>query len=106
MLQIKTINDKIIWENFLSQNFSDNYPFFQSWNWEEVLQSVGTRIERLGLYDNEILAGVLLIADIQAKRGHYLYLRHGPVLLDFEKYFDMFLEEVKNIAQKKKASFI
>src|SRR5436190_166430 len=106
MLQIKIINDKDIWETFLTQTFKDSYPFFQSWNWGEVLQSVGISIERLGLYDSEILAGVLLVVEVKAKRGHYLYLRHGPVLANFEKYFDSFLEHVKIIAKEKDASFI
>ena len=95
-----------MWETFLTQTYKESYPFFQSWNWGEVLQSVGTSIERLGLYDADILVGVLLVVDVKAKRGHYLYLRHGPVLINFEKYGDSFLNHVKIIAKEKGASFI
>lgn len=106
MLKVKEINDKKVWESFLSQNFEKNFPFFQSWNWGDIQNRMGYETLRLGLFDEEKLIGVCLVYNIKAKRGHYLHLRHGPALLNFEKDFDYLISHVKQIAKEKGASFI
>ena len=105
MLHIKEITNKQVWENFL--NKQPTYPFFQSWNWGEVQKKLTTHILRIGLFDEKKLIAVIQIIEIKAKRGHYLYLRHGPVMKDFsKKYFDKIMLFIKKIAQEKNASFI
>lgn len=106
MLKIQEIKDKKTWEDFLSKAVF--YPLFQSWNWGEVQKKLGKDILRVGLFDSRIgLIGVCLIIDVKAKRGHYLYLRHGPVLLEFtSSYFDQVLDYVKEIAKGRGALFI
>jgi lipid II:glycine glycyltransferase (peptidoglycan interpeptide bridge formation enzyme) len=107
MLEINEITDKTIWEKFLlSIEDKKSYPFFQSWNWGEVQKKMGFPILRIGIFKEGVLVGVVLIVDVKAKRGHYLHLRHGPVLTDFEKYFTQTLLFVKKLAKSKKASFI
>ena len=107
MLQVKTVVEKSEWDAVLLKAPFPSYPFFQSWNWGEVQQKLGNVIYRLGFYDGEKLIGVLLVVEIKAKRGHYLYLRHGPVFLHFsENNFEFALQEVKAIAKKTGASFI
>lgn len=108
MLKIQKIEDKKTWEDFLFLSKIDFYPLFQSWNWGEVQKKLGKEILRIGLSDPKAgLIGVSLIIDIKAKRGHYLHLRHGPVLLRFtNSYFDKILNYVKEIAKKRGASFI
>lgn len=106
MIEIKEITDKRIWQEFLEKNFQENFPFFQSWNWGDVQSSLGFSIMRLGIFENDELLGGVQITDVHAKRGHYLHLRHGPVLIDFEKCFDSVIAHVKNIAKERNASFL
>lgn len=107
MVSIKDITDKKIWESFLINEYKGNYPFFQSWNWGEVENSLGHPVYRVGLYHHDKLVGVCQIVDVHAKRGHYLYLRHGPVIPKFTAAIaDALLTYAKNLALQKGASFI
>ncbi len=106
MLTIKEIRDKDSWENFLTKLEIEDYPFFQAWNFGEVQKKLGFEISRLGLYDKKKLIGICQIIDVKAKRGHYLHLRHGPVLIDFNKYIQDFLSYIKAFAQNKNIDFI
>lgn len=107
MLKIKEIKTKTIWEKFLNKKQINPYPFFQSWNWGEVQKRLGFNILRLGIFDKFKLIGVCLIIDIEAKRGHYLHLRHGPVFLEYEnKYSKIIFTYIKKIAKDKNISFI
>src|SRR5438034_3810703 len=107
MLGIKEITDKKIWEDFLMANHQGSYPFFQTWNWGEVLHKLAVPFLRIGLFDGGQLVAILMIVDVHAKRGHYLFLRQGPVFAKFEeKYFSFLLDYIKNLAAEKNASFI
>lgn len=104
MPNIIEIDDKNTWESFLQTQ--GKAPFFQSWNWGEVQKALGNTIYRLGLYKNKKLIGICSVTEIKARRGHYLHLRHGPVLLDFQKDLDLFLRSIKPIAEKIGVEFI
>lgn len=105
MLQIKSIEDKKVWEDFLEK--TDFYPFFQSWNYGEVQKKLGLNVERFGLFYQQKLEAVFSIAEIKAKRGHFLHLRHGPVLLTLnQKYFEEILIFLKKYAFEKNCSFV
>jgi len=106
MVTIKEITDKKTWEEFILHTYSGSYPFFQSWSWGKVQKKMGFSIFRLGLLENNQLVGITQITEITAKRGHYLHLRHGPVLIDFKKYFDPLLTHIIDLTKKQKASFI
>src|SRR6185437_2202332 len=106
MLEVKEITDKKIWEGFIEKHYHGSYPFFQSWNWGEVLESLQISISRLGFFEKQTLVGIVMVVDVNAKRGHYLYLRHGPIFVDPQKYFDESLSLIKQLAQEKKVSFI
>ncbi|RJQ37963.1 peptidoglycan bridge formation glycyltransferase FemA/FemB family protein [Candidatus Microgenomates bacterium] len=107
MLDVREIKDVKIWEDFLTKKEIEYYPFFQSWSWGEVQQKLGRNIIRLGLFDGEKLVGVVLVIEVTARRGHYLHLRHGPVLLEFnQKYFNEFFKQIKKRALEMKVSFI
>ncbi len=106
MIQIKEIISKTSWNAFLELIPAENYPFFQTWNWGEIQKNNGFPIIRLGIYDENKLVGICLVVDINAKRGHYFHLRHGPVLLDFEKYFDPLIGYITKQAQAKNAAFL
>jgi len=107
MLRVKEITDKKIWTTFLAKAQYTSYPFFQSYNWGEVEKSLSFPIVRFGIYDEKKLVGVCLVIEVKAKRGHYVYLRHGPVFLQFSnEQFSFFLHFVKNFAKERSASFI
>lgn len=104
MVSVRIVESKTVWEQFLlSQEWQ---PFFQSWNWGEVQKRIGNSIFRYGLYDRSKLVGICLAVLVQAKRGRYLHLRHGPLLTDFAEQFDSFLMFVKQKAKERRVDFI
>ncbi|MDO8639890.1 MAG: peptidoglycan bridge formation glycyltransferase FemA/FemB family protein [bacterium] len=106
MIKIKEVSDKRAWSLFLNQ--IEPFPYFQSWNWSEVLERLGDKVLRFGVYDpKNNLIGVFLVNKVKAKRGNYLHVRHGPVFLKFNlSHFDNVLNYIKNIAVIENASFI
>ena len=106
MIKIKEVSDKRAWSLFLNQ--IEPFPYFQSWNWSEILEKLGDKVLRLGIYDSKSnLIGVCLVNKVKAKRGNYLHVRHGPVFLKFNlSHFDKVLDYIKNIAVDENASFI
>ncbi len=78
-LEIRKIEDKKIWEDFLFQ--CEEKTFLQSWNWGEFQKKMGNKIWRLGVFKNGELIGVTLVIKIEAKRGRFLFVPHGPCLL-------------------------
>src|SRR5258708_5816460 len=61
---------------------------------------------RLGMFESEKLVGICQIFEINAKRGHFFHLRHGPIFTDYESYFDYFFSYIKQLAKEKQVSFI
>lgn len=107
MFQVEEITKKGEWESFLAKKEIAFFPFFQSWNWGEVQRKLGYNIVRRGIWKGRELVAVYQIIDVLAKRGHLLHLRHGPVLTPFNKtVFNFILQDVKNLAKKRNASFI
>lgn len=102
---VKIINNKNVWEKF---NLSfPNPSYFQSWYWGEVQKATGIETQRLGFFAGKKLFGIAQVFDIKARRGHFLYVRQGPVLSDWNKKKTSFvLDELKNHALEKNASFI
>ncbi len=104
---IREITDKKIWEAFLTKPEFSYYPYFQSWNWGEVQKKLGVRLWRLGIDIGDSLSGVFQITDVSARRGHYLHVRHGPLLLPFsEELFDQFLFYIVGLAKEHSCFFI
>lgn len=107
MLSIKEIVNRVVWEKFLTNKNISYYPFFQSWNWGLVQKGIGHRLFRIGIFENKKLVGVAQLIDIQARRGHYLHLRHGPAIVPFDKkVFKKLIDHVINLAREKKCAFI
>lgn len=106
-MDIFEIKDKKQWDTFILNKEIVFFPFFQSWQWGEVQKRIGYRIWRIGTFEDKKLVAVCQIVDISAKRGHYLHLRHGPVLLPFNKeVFRVITAYVRNLAKQKSASFV
>ncbi len=113
-MEIKEIQKKDIWENFLSG--CQEKTFLSSWNWGEFQIKVGNKIWRLGIYDkeqitnnSEQLIAVVLVSKITARRGTFLLIQHGPNIKNSNsknEILKMLLEKLKQIAREEKADFI
>ncbi|SRR6056297_894799 len=102
---VKKVEEKKQWETLLSN--CKEKTFLDSWNWGNFEKSMGKKMWRLGLFENDKLKAVGLIIKIKAKRGNFLFLPHGPTGI-FKNYkakeegFELFLDKIKEIAQKEK----
>lgn len=110
-MEIKEITDKNEWEGFMEK--CQEKTFLDSWNWGEFQKKQEEKIWRLGIYDSELIAAVLVVK-IKAKRGTFLFVPHGPsVALAKEggpkvksEVLEILTEKLKEIAKQEKASFI
>lgn len=108
-LEVKEINNKDAWENFLKE--CQEKTFLQSWNWGEFQKARGEKIMRLGVFSQDRILGVVLVVKISAKRGTFLFLPHGPVIKyqtknSEKEILEALLGELKKIAKKERAAFI
>ncbi|OGG26764.1 hypothetical protein A2960_01160 [Candidatus Gottesmanbacteria bacterium RIFCSPLOWO2_01_FULL_39_12b] len=111
MLQIKDIDNKKIWEKFITKNSPQSV--FQSWNWGETIKKCQMSnvkcqmLWRLGVYDKDNLIGIAQVIKVKAKKGTFLHLRHGPVLSLWKKeYFESLFTHLKSLGKKENAFFI
>jgi len=79
-MNVEEIKDKKEWENFLS--LITEKTFLQSWNWGEFQTKQGHKVWRLGLKNGTKLLATALVSKIKAKRGTYLLIQHGPMILE------------------------
>ena len=120
------IKDKKIWEDFLQE--CEEKTFLQSWNWGEFCKilgnsaqggsAVGGKIWRVGIYNNEQettnseqLIATAFFYKIQAKRGTFIFLPHGPNLKrqatnNKQQVLEILFGELKKIAKEEKCDFI
>jgi len=104
-MEIKEINNKEVWENFLLR--CEEKTFLNSWNWGEFQKLEGNKIWRLGVYENGELIGIALVVRIKAKRGTFLFVPHGPNIINPpSQILNSLLIKLKEIAKEEKASFI
>ncbi|MCD6115026.1 peptidoglycan bridge formation glycyltransferase FemA/FemB family protein [bacterium] len=122
-MKIREITNKDLWEGFLE----DCYPktFLQSWNWGEFSKSMGQKIWRLGVFEKEELLATCLAVKVNAKRGTFLMVEHGPniklkiknskckITIQNSKFqnhklqiLEAILKELKRIGKKEGVSFI
>jgi len=105
-MKVKEIKEKQKWEDFLEK--CKEKTFLDSWNWGEFQEKLGHQVWKLGAYDQEKLVGVALIIEVDARRGTFLSVPHGPVIKHFDKKYILksFLEKLKEIGKKEGASFL
>jgi len=108
-MTIKEIIDKNEWEQFLEK--CSQKSFLDSWNWGEFQTARGFKIWRLAINDDSGLQGVALAVKIKARRGTYLLIQHGPVILSSDigiksRVLKLFIEELARIGKAEGASFI
>jgi len=103
----KEIQDKRVWEKFLSGLYDKT--FLQSWNWGDFNKSIGNRVWRFGIYEEDELIGTALVSKVVARRGTFLLIQHGPNVKDENKKLEVLkalLSELKKLAKSQRASFI
>jgi len=107
MLKVTEITNKKIWDKFLEEDYKGFYPFFESWEWGEVQKKIGFEVIRIGLLDKEKLIGSVQIVKVNAKRGNYFHLRHGPILINHSVgNYTAILKYLKNLANSSNVNFI
>lgn len=109
-MNLREIQNKEEWEKFLVQ--CAEKTFFDSWNWGEFNSEMGNKIWRLGIYNNEKVIVEALVLKISAKRGTFLFIPHGPAVLDGlsvkdkKEILELILSYLRDIAKQERASFI
>ncbi len=104
---ISQISEKSIWDTFFTANGSPS--FLHSWEWGELQQKLGHEILRIGLYDDKKLVLIALIIIMRTKRGHFLFIPHGPIVeqgRELKDYLPYLKEYLITLAKKEKFSFI
>jgi len=115
-MDIREITNKDEWEEFL-ENCTEK-TFLHSWNWGEFSAKGGSasggnsgKIWRFGAY-NEKLLGVVLVLKISARRGTFLFIPHGPVVIDGlepkdkEEILQLVLTNLQEIIKEEKIDFV
>ncbi len=115
-MELREIINKDEWEGFLLQ--CAEKTFLQSWNWGEFSAKDGSasggngKIWRFGAYNGERLISVALVIKVSARRGTFLFIPHGPVVLnglsakDKKEILELLLARLAEVAKEEKASFI
>lgn len=107
MENIKHITEKTTWDAFFNQNGSPS--FLHSWEWGELQQKLGHEVLRIGLYELEALVMIALIVKMRSRRGHFLFIPHGPVIeqgRDHKEILIVLKKYLTSLAKKEKFSFI
>lgn len=79
MLKIETIENRELWDKFLTMQ--DHSNILQSWAWGEFQKKLGRKIWRVGIFRNEDLVGVALAQYIPTRLRSHIYISNGPVIV-------------------------
>lgn len=79
-MQVKEVQTREEWDAFVTRLAPNT--FLQSWQWKQVQESDGETVSMLGIYNADTLVGVALCILVNAKRGNYYLIPHGPILED------------------------
>jgi lipid II:glycine glycyltransferase (peptidoglycan interpeptide bridge formation enzyme) len=107
MIQTKIIDNADIWEHAVNE--LKPHSFLQSWSWGEFNKINGHTVYRFGFYDDVELIGVAQIVYINAKRGSFYLVPHGPLIRKMDDYTDCIsslLDALKELDEYKNCSFV
>lgn len=105
MQEIRLIEDKTIWENFISE--LQPHTFLHSWEWGEFNLRQNSKVWRLGIYTDQTLVGVALVTKIEARRGSFLFCPHGPLFRDSnQEFLKPLISYLKSMAIQEGVSFV
>ncbi len=77
MQKIYTINDRAVWDAFFAR--VRPHTFLHTWEWGEFQESLGNRVSRVGLFENDCLVAIALLILIHGKKGTFALCPHGPL---------------------------
>lgn len=82
-------------------------PFLQSSAWSAFQRKLGNKAYSFDIFDGKEYLGVATAYKIKARFNSFLYVPWGPMLKNWEKTaVEIFLEKLKDIAQKENLDFI
>ncbi len=79
--KIIEILDKQTWDTYLSE--FEYTTLFLSWEWRQFENQQNHKFENYAVYGDETFLGLLPIKYVNARRGKYLHIRHGPLLKEY-----------------------
>ena len=121
-MNIISIDDRRIWDDFILANAP--HTLFHSFEWGEIEKGNGRKVWRVGLLNSKSqapnskqilntniqiqnLLGISQIVKIEARRGTFLHVRHGPLLVKWDKKIvPQWLQWIIELAKKERAAFI
>jgi lipid II:glycine glycyltransferase (peptidoglycan interpeptide bridge formation enzyme) len=107
-MTITEISDTKLWQEFVSKlNLN---TFLHSQNWANFNRNLGDKIWQFGMFDSEKeLQSVCLVILIDAKRGKFLLVPHGPQIpdnLDKKFILKLWKEHLTKLGNQENCSFI
>lgn len=111
-MEIREIQSKGEWEGFL-EGCKDK-TFLQSWNWGEFQKKIRGNTWRLGFFEQGEQVGAAQVIKVQARRGTFLLVPHGPVSAEAtvgkpvvkRDILESLMEKLKELAKAEGAGFI
>jgi len=107
-MNVEEVNNKDKWENFLKQ--CEEKTFLDSWNWAEFQKRLDKKVWRLSIKESSELKGVATVIKIDARRGTFLFVPHGPVckpeIRSKQDLVRSLLQNIKSLAEEENASFL
>ena len=99
------IEDKKVWEEFLSKHPEAN--FLQSWYWGQFQEALGRKIFRVGFFEGNKLMGIMFAYVETSRRGRFLVLPGGPII-DWENgsLVKEFADRLKELAKQNSCVFV
>lgn len=98
---IKEIESEKNWEAFIKNHSPQS--LFQSWSWGETLKNVW----RFGNFSGDKLTSIAQVTKVEARRGKFLHVRHGPILSSWDKHsLSIWVNFFISLAKKEHANFI
>lgn len=104
-MDVRPFTDHTEWNKFIETH--NPWAFFQSWEWGEVQKKIRHEVIRWGFFDQGQLTGVAQIILVEAKRGTFLHIRHGPVFaIEKSQLWDLFIRECRKLGRNRNCDFI
>ena len=109
MYNLKIINKKEVWNDFIINSNIEFYSFVDSFEWWNLQELEWNKIFRYWIYDDKKLIWLFLLIKVFAKRWIYLFTPHWPLIMPEYNFFEVLKwlkQELKSIWKEQKASFI
>ncbi len=103
-MAIKEIKDIKVWQK-LEKKLNNN-TFLHSTGWIDFNKSYDHKYWTLGLFEKKELKSICLVLKIQAKRGKFLFVPHGPLGEINKKTIKTWTTYLKKLAKQESCSFI